>query len=388
MLHFVFVLIMPWLLALLLTPGGFRAAHRTGWLDMPGDRKHHPEPVALLGGVVIFASSALGLALAMILSPPIREILIASEHMYPFAVMVSGGLAMLVMGAIDDRQDLRAVTKLLIQLAIAAFTWYGGFRIGVVELPFGWFTVDGVIPSFLMTVGWIVLITNAFNLIDGMDGLSTGTGIIVVLTLFILGTAHRESVAVIASLSLAGSMAGLLRFNVPPARIYLGDGGAYLIGYSSAVLGIACTQKSSAAMVVAVPLLALGLPLLDTVFAVVRRAIAYLRHTQVRELGVRGVVNALFKPDRGHIHHLLLRSGWSTRQALYSIYLVSLVLASVALWTQGLSSNIRWLIVIATVGAGFVAIRVFEGRLDARDRELTDTSADEHAASSTRRAAG
>ena len=387
MLHFAFVLIVPWLIALLITPGVIRAAHRTGWLDLPGARKMQPEPVALLGGVVIFASSALGLALTMILSAPIREVLIAPEHMYPFAVMVTGSLAMLVMGTIDDRQELRALTKLLIQIAIAGFTWWGGFRIGVVELPFGFFTVDGIVPSFLLTVGWIVLITNAFNLIDGMDGLSTGTGIIVVLTLFILGTAHRESVAVIASLSLAGSLAGLLRFNVPPARIYLGDGGAYLIGYSAAVLGIACTQKSSAAMVVAVPLLALGLPLLDTVFAVVRRAISYLRNTGVRELGLRGVVNALFKPDRGHIHHLLLRSGWTPRQALYSIYLVSLALASVALWTQELDSNIRWLIVAATVGSGFVALRIFERRLDRRDLERERAEA-ERAAVPTTQAAG
>lgn len=386
MLHFAFVLVVPWLIALIITPGVIKAAHRTGWLDMPGERKHHPEPVALLGGVVIFASSALGLALTMILSAPIREVLIAPEHMYPFAVMVTGGLAMLVMGTIDDRQDLRAVTKLLLQLAIAAFTWWGGFRIGVVELPFGFFTLDGALPSFLLTLGWIVLITNAFNLIDGMDGLSTGTGIIVVLTLFIVGTAHRESVAVIASLSLAGSLAGVLRFNVPPARIYLGDGGAYLIGYSAAVLGIACTQKSSAAMVIAVPLLALGLPLLDTVFAVVRRGVFYLRSTGVRNLGLRGVVNALFKPDRGHIHHLLLRSGWSTRQALYSIYLVSLVLASVALWTQGLDSNIRWLIVGATVGSGFIALRIFERRLDLRDLERESSEAQDDAISTTRAA--
>ena len=381
------VLLFPWLFALLLTPVGIRAAHRFGWLDQPSERKRHRNPIPLLGGAVIFIASVLGLIATMILIEPIRIVILAPEHLRMLVALTFGSAAMLVMGTIDDRFDLSALLKLAFQILVAAFTWYAGFRIGVVELPMDWVIIDAPVPSFILTVAWIVMITNAFNLIDGMDGLATGTAIIVTLSLFVLATAHRESAAVIASLAMAGSMAGFLRSNVPPARIFLGDGGAYMIGYSAAVLAVATLQKSSAAMVIAVPLIALGLPLMDTLFAILRRAYAYLSSTEVREIGPRGAVRALFSADRGHIHHLLLRAGWTTRQALYAIYAISLVLAALALWTQGLDSNVRWLILALTLVLGTLGLRLAERHLD-RVEQAADRAARETQTTPPRRAAG
>jgi UDP-GlcNAc:undecaprenyl-phosphate GlcNAc-1-phosphate transferase len=337
------ILILPWLVALVWTPLVIRWASAHGWLDHPGGRKDHPEPIPMLGGVAVFAALMLGLLLAAPFSVPIRAGFFGSGSLLALA---GGVAAILTLGVYDDRNDLRASLKLAAQIAVATLTWFLGFRVGAVELPFGWVISASPVPSFLVTVSWIVIVTNAFNLIDGLDGLAAGVGIVATLAIFVLAAGNEATVPVVAALALAGALSGFLRYNVPPARIFLGDSGAMGIGYTTAVLSLASYQKAPTAVVLIVPLLALGLPLLDTIVAVVRRT-----------------------GERGHIHHLLLRLGWSVRRVLLLLYAISAGLGVLAVWTRSASADLRWSLWLSLLLVGVVALRLIERSVNRKERE-------------------
>jgi UDP-GlcNAc:undecaprenyl-phosphate GlcNAc-1-phosphate transferase len=363
MLTFVLVLLIPWVFALALTPLTIRWAHAHGWLDIPTERKRHAKPVAMLGGVAVVASAGLGLLLLMLFVPELRETLAS-----PVPIALATGLvATLVLGTIDDRVDLSASFKFWVQVGIASYTWWLGLRIGAMELPLGFMILDAAVPSYLVTVFWIVMVTNAFNFIDGIDGLTTGTGIIAMLTIYVLGTAHREALPMVVALALSGALAGFLRFNLPPARIFLGDGGALAVGYAAAVVSLATFQKSSTALVIAVPLLLLGLPILDVVLAVVRRGWAHLRSEGARGLNPLKVKRAVFSADRGHIHFLLQRLGWSDQRVLLSLYVLCAGFAGMALWVRGWSASARYGILALLLISGVVTLRLLERRVERRE---------------------
>lgn len=361
MLTFMLVLLIPWFLALLITPLVIRWATAHDWLDHPTERKLHDHPVALLGGVAVFLPVALGTVGLYVFWPPLREAL--SGDALPWLPAL-GLLAMMVIGTIDDRWDVSAGKKAAAQTIVAALTWYGGFRIAEVELPLGFVIVNAAVPSFVLTVVWIVVVTNAFNLIDGIDGLTAGIGIIVMLTMYLLGTANREALPVVAALATAGALAGFLRFNLPPARIFLGDGGALAVGYAASVISIATYQKSSAAMVIVVPLLALGLPMLDVALAVMRRGLVHLQREGLRGLHPWQVAQAVVRADRGHIHYLLLRLGWPVQAVLIALYLLCAALAALALWVREWSSDLRWSIFAGLLLIGLVFLRALERRVE------------------------
>jgi UDP-GlcNAc:undecaprenyl-phosphate GlcNAc-1-phosphate transferase len=337
------ILILPWLVALVLTPLVIRWAAARGWLDHPRGRKNHPEPVPVLGGVAVFGAVMLGLLLAAPFSMPIRAGFFGSGSLLALA---GGVAAILVLGAYDDRHDLRASLKLAAQVAIAALTWFLGFRCGAVELPLGWVISDSAVPSFVVTVSWIVIVTNAFNLIDGLDGLAAGIGIVATLTIFMLAAGNEATVPVVGALALAGALSGFLRYNVPPARIFLGDAGAMGIGYTTAVLSLASYQKAPTAVVLIVPLLA--------------------RRNGFHPIGVS---RAVFRADRGHIHHLLLRLGWSVRRVLFLLYAISAGLSVLGLWTRSANPDLRWAIWLSLLLVGVVALRLIERSVKRKERE-------------------
>jgi UDP-GlcNAc:undecaprenyl-phosphate GlcNAc-1-phosphate transferase len=360
------ILILPWLVALVWTPLVIRWASAHGWLDHPGGRKDHPEPIPMLGGVAVFAALMLGLLLAAPFSVPIRAGFFGSGSLLALA---GGVAAILTLGVYDDRNDLRASLKLAAQIAVATLTWFLGFRVGAVELPFGWVISASPVPSFLVTVSWIVIVTNAFNLIDGLDGLAAGVGIVATLAIFVLAVGNAATVPIIGSLALAGALSGFLRYNVPPARIFLGDAGAMGIGYTTAVLSLASYQKAPTAVVLIVPLLALGLPLLDTIVAVVRRTGEHLRDQGRNGFHPIRVSRAVFQADHGHIHHLLLRLGWSVRRVLFLLYAISAGLGVLAVWTRSESADLRWSLWLSLLLAGVVALRLIERSVDRKERE-------------------
>ncbi len=374
MATFAAILIVPWLLALVLTPWVIRVAQARGWLDYPTARKAHKAPVAIFGGVAVFGSIALGLLALAPFVAPIREELIGAESL---GALLLGTLLMVVLGAYDDLYDMRPMHKLAGQIAIAVLTWTMGFRVGAIELPFELVLTAATPVSLLVTVGWIVVVSNAFNLIDGIDGLTAGVSVITALTVFLLANQNGATVPVIAALALSGALAGFLRFNLPPARIFLGDAGALSIGYLTAVLAMASYQKSPAAVALIVPLLVLGLPLLDSILAVVRRGLLHLRTRGAQGLHPWAIMRAVTLADRGHLHHLLLRNGLSVPESLAVLYAICIALAVIGLGTRDANSTLRWGMFAGLIAAGYAALRVLERRAARRDSQLAAHAAGE-----------
>ena len=374
MSSFALILLLPWAVALVLTPLVIRWATARGLLDHPVGRKAHTHATPLLGGAAVLTAAFVGVALAVPFMEPLGE---GFDGWGSMLGLGAGALALAVLGLYDDLYDVRALSKLAVQIVVAAATWWMGFRLGSVQLPFGFVLIDATVVSLVLTVVWIVLVTNAFNLIDGMDGLTTGVGIITGLTIYWLAAEFRSTGAVLGALALSGALAGFLRFNLPPARIFLGDSGAYAIGYTLSVLALASYQKSSTTMLLVVPLLAAGLPILDTLLVAVRRFFLHLRREGLAGFRPGDVVRAVTRADRGHIHHLLLRSGLDSRRALFVLYGISAALALLALAVRSSSPNVRWGVLLALLLSGFIAQRLLERRVEARERaaELAAASA-------------
>ncbi len=354
------ILVAPWLLVLVLTPLLIRLAHRQGWLDRPDVRKQHQSATPIVGGVSVFTSIVLGLLLIIPAVPDVGAGLWGPGSLSALAV---GAFAMVAVGLYDDFRDMAPMLKLVAQVGVGALAWVLGFRIDAISLPFGWMISSGGALSFVMTVGWIVVVTNAFNLMDGMDGLASGVSIIVALTVFLLAHGNGATVPVIAALALSGALAGFLRFNLPPARIFLGDAGSMGIGFTTAVLSMAAYQKATAAVALVVPLLILGVPLLDMIRSAIRRAISYVRDPGESGLRLIEVARAMFRADRGHVHHLLLRAGWSVQQILVALYVLSATLGALGLWTRTASSGVRWTLWIALLAGGYLALQMLERRV-------------------------
>jgi UDP-GlcNAc:undecaprenyl-phosphate GlcNAc-1-phosphate transferase len=363
---FAAILVVPWLVAIALTPAMIRFAHRYDLLDRPTERKAHKQPVAMLGGVAIFASTFLGLALLAPFVPELRELAFGPGSLGALAI---GTALMVALGLWDDLYDMPALHKLAGQLAIAALTYAMGFSVGAIELPFGFELSDAAPVSFFVTVAWVTILANAFNLIDGMDGLAAGVALITALTVFLLANSNGATVPVIAALAVSGAIAGFLRFNLPPARIFLGDAGALSIGYLTAVLALASYQKAPAAVALIVPLLVLGLPVLDTILAVVRRGLSHLSTRGAQGLTMRELVGAVTRADRGHLHHLLLRNGLSVSEALGVLYMVCVALASIGFQTRTFRSELRFGIFGLLLAAGYAALRVLERRAARREAD-------------------
>jgi UDP-GlcNAc:undecaprenyl-phosphate GlcNAc-1-phosphate transferase len=358
-------LLSAWVLALVGTPLMIRVATRRGWLDHPSDRKRHDHPVPCMGGVAVFASAILGIGLVAPWSESIQAVAFGSGSLGALGL---GVVLVVALGAYDDLREMPALLKLAGQIAIAALTWFLGFQSGVLDVPLGW-VFGGALFSFVMTVVWIVLVTNAFNLIDGIDGLAAGVGIVAALTLVILGQGYDSGVAVVASLALAGALAAFLRFNLPPARIFLGDAGAMGIGYTTAVVSLASYQRSPTAVVLVIPFVVLGLPLVDTILAILRRTTNHVREQGPLGLRLGGLARAVMSADRSHIHHILLRSGWSIRGVLFTLYGLSVGLGLIALWARTLAPAARWALWLGLMLGGVAVLYGLERRLAGRAAE-------------------
>jgi UDP-GlcNAc:undecaprenyl-phosphate GlcNAc-1-phosphate transferase len=307
------------LVAFVLTPVAGRIAVATGAIDLPGAaRRIHAVPIPRAGGLAVAAAFVAvgGLVLwynagasvvPPVFVPPERELV----------ALFAGGLAAVLLGFLDDRYDLQARWQFLGQLALAAAVIAGGSTIEFVNNPFG----SGVIRftgAFAagFTGFWVVGMINSINFVDGLDGLSSGIAMIAALTLggISLQASQNEPVVAILCFVLAGSLAGFLPWNFHPARIFVGTTGVFLMGYTLAVLSILGTAK------VAVALLVLGVPIIDTFWIIVRRA----AHGQ-----------APFTADRGHLHHRLLDLGLGHREAVILIYGMCTMLAILSFALSG-----------------------------------------------------
>ena len=321
-------------LALLFTPRIARAAIRWEILDQPDERKVHARPIPRAGGVAVSMAFALALGLVLAVQnfapdPPDLDTRTTA--------LFTGGFLILALGLWDDVRPLRARWKLAAQIGIALIAYTSGIQIERVYLPgAGEFTVG--LLSLPLTVFWFLLILNAVNLIDGLDGLASGITLFVSLTLLIVWDTPSNLVVALALAALAGASLGFLRYNFYPASIFLGDSGSYFLGYNLAALSILGSLKSEAAVAILIPIIALGVPVMDALWAPVRRFI----------LGQR-----IFTPDRDHIHHRLLKLGYTHRRAVLLLYAISVLMGVVALSLVHARDD-RAALVLALVGSGVI----------------------------------
>ena len=284
-------------IANVMTPVAKKISLKVGAIDYPKGRGMHSHPMPRMGGIAIFVGFMLTLFLLYRFM----------EHDKPeqMAGFVIGASIIVVLGILDDCFNLKARVKLIIQIVAAMVVVFAGIRIDVVLWP-----VTTVLQKFSIpiTILWIVGVTNAVNLLDGLDGLAAGVSAIAALSLVVLCVLTGDEVAVVLSATLAGSCLGFLPRNFNPAQIFMGDTGSTFLGFTLAVTSIMGVFKGYAFLALVVSMLSLGLPVFDTVFAIVRRF-------------ARG--ESIMSPDRGHLHHILIDKGFSQKQAVMILYGIS-----------------------------------------------------------------
>ena len=302
------------ILSFLLTPPVKRLAHRIGAIDVPKDaRRMHKKPIPRLGGLAIYISFV------------IVSLVLGQWNMQNFTILI-GSAIIVVLGIFDDRNALSAKFKFGIQLIAAAIpVVFGNLRIELITNPnlfSGELYVKFGALAIPITIIWIVAITNAVNLIDGLDGLAVGVSAIACMTMLAVSLLIGEVPIAILLAVLAGACVGFMPFNLNPASIFMGDTGSTFLGFMLATLSIQGMFKVYAIISFAVPFLILGLPIFDTAFAFTRRILSG---------------RSPFSPDRGHVHHRLIDMGFNQKQTVAILYIISTVLGllAVVLTTSG-----------------------------------------------------
>ena len=320
------------------TPVVGRLARALGVVDVPDPRKVNLRPnIPLLGGLAVAIGCAVGIlaADATGLLEPGAGIRVAG--------FFAGGVVLLGVGAYDDRFGLDAKVKLIFQLIAATIAFAAGFRIDFLTEPFYHYTFELPIwIAFPATLLWITAVTNAMNLMDGLDGLATGLGAIIATTLTIICWQGGHPLGVVIGVTLVGAQLGFLPFNFPPGRIFLGDTGAYFIGYAIGVVALSGYRKA-ALLTFIVPLMALAVPFLDTALSIFRRF-----RGQQRIMGA----------DRMHMHHHLLKvSGGSQRDAVLSLYFLTSCFCVIAVAFRTVSGPWAIALLVAVIALTFRLLR-------------------------------
>jgi UDP-GlcNAc:undecaprenyl-phosphate/decaprenyl-phosphate GlcNAc-1-phosphate transferase len=329
--------------AVVLTPLVRRACERWGWLDHPGDvRRVHQKAVPRLGGVAVFASVLVALVALLLVDNLITQALRANVS------LIAGTLApaalIFLFGVYDDLRGTGARAKFA-ALGVAAAVFYAmGGRIELLSIPLVGAVELPRAVSFVVTVVWVVGVANAFNLIDGVDGLAAGAALFASLVMLVVALLLGHPVVAVVACALCGALIGFLRYNFNPASIFLGDSGALFVGFVLAALSVHGTQKASTAVAVAIPLLAFGVPVVDTGFTLVRRFVSG---------------SPLFEGDRGHIHHMLLARGWSQRRVAFVLYGACALFGMAALFLVGDAGRMTGLMLFIVA----VAVTLAVGRL-------------------------
>lgn len=327
-------LVVALVVALVATPVVKNLAIRVKAVDVPKDgRRMHDHPIPRMGGLAIFLGFLLSVLLFLDLNAQMRGMLL-------------GAVIIVVLGIFDDIYSLRAMFKFVVQIIAALVAVLSGNVIETLSNP-NVFSADPYwnlgILAVPATVIWIVAITNAVNLIDGLDGLACGVSTISSMTMLVIALTVAEAQVAILMAALAGACIGFLPYNLNPAKIFMGDTGSTFLGFVLATVSIQGLFKSYAIISFAVPFLVLGLPIFDTCFAILRRL-------------ARG--QSPMAPDRGHIHHRLIDMGFTQKQAVAVLYLISAILglSAVVLTTNNAMKAMLFLLALCMAGA-------FGGRL-------------------------
>ena len=320
------------LISLILTPIIRDISRSFNVVDRPGLRKVHAYPIPRVGGISIAAAYVLALLTVAGSGGSI------STAIHPAWKLIPGAALVFFTGLIDDFFSLKPVFKICGVVAAASVVFWGGLRVGgLAHHPLSpWL-------DYPLTILWLLLTSNALNLIDGLDGLCAGMGLLATLTLFAAALIHGNYPLAYVTLPLAGALVGFLCYNINPATVFLGDSGALLIGFLLGCYGMIWTQKASTLLSILVPLLALSIPLLDVSLSVLRR---FLRH------------QPLFEADKGHIHHRLLDRGLSPGQAVWILSLFAALAAAFGLLVSApIGGRYQGFIILLFCAVAFVGIR-------------------------------
>ncbi len=321
--------------SLVITPLIRRFCERYKLLDTPRDgRRVHSRAVPRLGGVAIYLSCLIALSTLPFVDNMLTHTL-RQQASQIYVVLIPATLV-LFLGIYDDLRGTNATVNFTALGLIAVLFYAMGGRIEGLSIPFVGSVYLPSTLSFLLTLFWLVGIANAFNLIDGMDGLASGAALFSSMVILVVSFSQGASMMIVVALVFCGAIAGFLRYNFNPASIFLGDSGALFVGFTLAALSVQGAQKASTAVAVAVPLLAFGLPVVDTAVTMTRRLISR---------------KPMFQGDNEHIHHMLLARGWSQRQVALVLYGVCAGFGVVAMFfsTSGSRPTGFVLFVIAVV---------------------------------------
>lgn len=301
--------------AVALTPIIRKIALELGIVDKPGVRKVHRKNMPTLGGLAIAAAFFAGMFVVFRSIPDYME-----EFSFSFNGLCIGSAVIVALGIFDDLKPLRAKLKLVIQIVAALVLIGFGFRIEEVSVPFLGTISLGVV-GLVVSILWIVGITNAINLLDGLDGLAAGVSGISAFFISLAAIDQREYVIAFVAFALAGACAGFLPFNFYPARIFMGNSGSMFLGFILSAIAMASFQKSRTVITLFIPVIALGVPIIDTTLAIVRRMAKRRR---------------IFQPDKEHIHHQLLLREENQRRVVLSLYFLSACFGMIALSFRGI----------------------------------------------------
>lgn len=319
-------------IAYLLVPAAIKIAYRVGAIDQPDKRKVHVKVMPRLGGLAIFLAFLICMVFIVKVSGPFRGI-------------IYGSIIIFVVGLLDDIYQLSPWVKLAGQIVAAAVAIHFGVVVHFVTNPF-----DGMLSlgflSIPITFLWIVGISNAINLIDGLDGLAAGVSSIAAATMGIVAMLEGQPLAAVVAFVLVAAILGFLPYNFHPARTFMGDGGSNFLGFTLACLAIVGMAKGAAIISLLMPIVILGIPIFDTCFAIVRRI---------------NKKAPIFMPDKDHLHHRLMKMGFSHQGSVLLIYGISIFFGAVAVVLTLLNSPkatllLALLLLLIIVGADKIGL--------------------------------
>lgn len=336
------------------TPFVMKLAYRINALDIPDGGRHiHKKTTPLIGGLGIFS----GFFISILIFAKYTDSVLA------LAGILAGAVMIVVMGIYDDARDMTAKVKLLIQIVAASLVVFCGVTVDYISVPS--FIAHGGIYNlnwikYPITIFWIVAVTNAVNLIDGLDGLAAGVSSIATFSLFFISVIQDNVEAAVLSAALAGSCLGFLPFNMNPAKIFMGDTGSQFLGYMLAIISVLGLSKGVVIISFLVPFAILGLPLFDTTVAILRRI---------------SQGKPIMSADRGHLHHQLMDKGFSQKQTVAILYVISILFSLIAvLATQTGADQILWIgfSVVIIIFVGVVFLNLFSNDDDSQKDEDTN----------------
>jgi len=340
--------LIAFIVSMMLTPYTIKIADKIGAVDVPKDkRRMHTKAMPKFGGpavIIGFLISVIYLLIVMSIEGSLN--LFTQEQYWVKLIGLLLGIGIItVVGIIDDIKTLRPIAKLIGQILAAVVVVIFGLRIEQITIPFLYEVGLSEAFSVLLTIVWIVGITNAINLIDGLDGLSSGITLIACISLLIIFCLNASPlIAIILITALIGALVGFLPFNFAPAKTFIGDTGSNFLGFMLSVISILGIAKTYTIAVIVLPVIVLGLPIVDVVLAIVRRIIKGKS------------LKAVFKADKGHLHHKLVEKGFSQKQAVLILYGISAAFGmfAVILFDSGIIKALSFLLmVIAAVAIGY-----------------------------------